>query len=103
MNIYGTWSIHFNEDRTIGTGPEEEIRAQGIEVSAIWSDGSPETGALILGKLTGVPVNVFQWGFSEITKTQAQALIESTFVYMPANPEKNTEEYTIEKALAYLD
>lgn len=103
MSIYGTWTIHFNEDRTVGTGPEEEIRSQGIEVSAVWSDGSPEDGALILGKLSDVPVNVSQWSFSEVTRTEAEALISSNFVYMPANPEKYTEEYTIEKALAYLD
>ncbi len=103
MAIYATWNLKLSTDGSIATGPEEEIRAQGFEVTPVWSDGSPENGGLVLGKLSGTPSDLSEWNFMEISRAQAEALIESTFVYMPANPDKGMEEYTLEKAIAYLD
>lgn len=103
MTIYATWALSLSADGALATGPEETIRSQGIEVVPVWSDGSPENGGLILGKLSGTPTGLETWSFSEVSRAQAEALIHSTFVYMPANPEKGMEEYTLEKAIAYLD
>lgn len=103
MTIYGTWTLKFDFNSNLATGPEEQIRAQGIEVAPVWSDGSPENGGLILGKLSDSPTDLEDWNFIEVSRSEAESLIESSFVYMPANEEKGMEEYTLEKALAYLD
>lgn len=103
MSIYATWKLAFNSEGTLATGPEELVRSQGIDITAVWSAGSPETGALILGKISSTPTNVSKWQLTLVTREEAEQLIRSTFTYMPANPDKFLEEYTIEKALSQLD
>lgn len=103
MTVYGTWNLNFSENVNSGTGPEEAIRLQGIEIYPVWSIGMPENGGLIVGKLSAIPENLEAWNFTEISKEEAASLIESTFIYTPEDTDRGIKEYTLNMALENLD
>lgn len=98
---YATWNLKFINN--IGTGPEETALSNGVVLSAVWADGSPETGATILGKFEGTLTNLEAWNFTEISRSEAETLILSNHMDRPADTQAGLEEWTTEKAIATLD
>lgn len=66
---YATWKLNF-DDPNYGTGPEEEIIAQGFTAEGRLLSGEARDGT-ILGYFTGDPVNLSAWEFTEITQQEA--------------------------------
>ena len=72
---YATWKLNFI-DPEYGTGPEELIVAQGIEVSGAWSIGSVTEDGKILGYLSAEPdlEELSDWDFQMLTQAEALAV-----------------------------
>lgn len=66
---YATWKLNF-ADPNYGTGPEEEIIAQGFTAEGGLISGEAK-GGTIMGYFTGDPVNLESWEFTEITQQEA--------------------------------
>jgi len=98
---YATWNLHFTDNA--GTGPEGTALADGIALIPVWADGNPEEGATILGKFTGNVSGLELWNFTEISRSEAEALVVSNHVDRPQNSEAGLEEWTVEMAIATLD
>jgi hypothetical protein len=72
---YATWKLNFIDPK-YGTGPEDIIVAQGIEVSGAWEIGSITEGGKILGYISAEPdlSELSDWDFSVVTQEEALAL-----------------------------
>jgi hypothetical protein len=84
---YATWKLNFI-DANYGTGPEEIIVAQGIEVSGAWEIGSITEDGKILGYLSAEPdlEELSDWDFQMLTQAEALALAQTV------NPEAELME-----------
>lgn len=96
---YATWNLS-QIDNNYLDGPETKILEQGGLAQAIWSTGSVESGATILGKVQGDISNCARWNLTEITRIEAESFIQQNFV-----PFTDAEgiEHTLEDALKVLD
>jgi len=75
---YATWKLNFL-DPEYGTGPEEIIVSQGIEVSGAWAIGSITEDGKILGYLSAEPdlEELTDWDFQIISQAEALALAQT--------------------------
>lgn len=75
---YATWKLNFI-DPEYGTGPEDVIVAQGIEVSGAWAIGSITEDGMILGYLSAEPdlEELSDWDFTMLTEAEALELAQT--------------------------
>lgn len=75
---YATWKLNFI-DPEYGTGPEDVIVGQGIEVSGAWAIGSITEDGKILGYLSAEPdlEELSDWDFTMLTQTEALKLAQT--------------------------
>jgi hypothetical protein len=75
---YAIWKLRPILDNQLD-GPEETIVQRGGLAVAIWTDGSPESGASILGKVSGDISALGEWNVTEVSKSDAVAFIQQNF------------------------
>lgn len=96
---YATWNLRIIDDTQLD-GPESTIVERGGSAQSIWSNGQVETGATILGKVSGDLSNLSLWNFLVISREEAETFIGNNFTpYVEADG----HEITLEIALTILD
>ena len=96
---FATWNLSHINDNYLD-GPEATIVERGGSAQSIWTDGSVETGATILGKIEGDITNLERWNVVEVSRTDAEAFIEANFT--PFTNDRGFEQ-TLADALKALD
>jgi hypothetical protein len=76
---YATWNLRKVSDDYLD-GPESLIVDRGGSAQSVWADGAVETGATILGKVSGDLSNLSEWNVTAVTRQEAEAFIQSNFV-----------------------
>jgi hypothetical protein len=69
---YATWKLNFTDSK-YGTGPEDKIAELGFGAEGAWVAGQIEKGGIILGYVTGTPVEsaLTAWEYTPITQEAA--------------------------------
>jgi hypothetical protein len=75
---YATWNLRVVDDTQLD-GPESIIIERGGSAESIWSNGQVETGATILGKVSGDISNLDLWNLTEVSRQEAESFIEANF------------------------
>lgn len=96
---YATWNLSLIDDKYFD-GPEATIVERGGSAIAIFADGEVTESATILGKVQGDITGLDRWNVVGVSRTEAEAFIEATFV---PSVDENGVERTLADALKVLD
>jgi hypothetical protein len=96
---YATWNLRPIDDGFLD-GPESSIVERGGSAESVWASGAVETGATILGKVSGNLDNLDLWNVTEVSRQEAESFIEANFT-----PYTDAEGnfYSLQDVLKVLD
>lgn len=95
---YATYNLRVIADGYLD-GPESTIVARGGSAKAIWTSGQVETGATILGEVSGDLSDLTSWNLVEISRQEARLFIEANFT---PYTDSDGKFYSLENALQVL-
>lgn len=76
--MFATWKLRSISENLLDS-PEATVLERGGTITPLCANGAPESGALILGVVTGDVTGLEAWEFKSVTKTQAKTFIAANF------------------------